>query len=156
MEKREENIQVQGHAPTDNIAGNEFPFNAGSTYTRYSDEDLKEFKEIVNSKLAEARYDYELLRGTLSGTHENGTDDTSPSYKLVEDAADGFSKEEIARLAVRQQKFIENLQNALVRIENKTYGICRISGKLISKERLRSVPHTTLCIDAKLEMSRIN
>jgi DnaK suppressor protein len=156
MEKREENMENYGHAPSDNIAGSEFPFSEGSTYTRYSDEDLREFKEIVNNKLNEARSDYELLCGTLSGEQDNDINDTSPSYKLIEDAGDGFSKEEIARLAIRQKKFIENLQNALVRIENKTYGICRISGKLISKERLRSVPHTTLCIDAKLEMSRVN
>jgi DnaK suppressor protein len=144
-----------GKAPEDNVNGNEFPVGSSAKYNRYSDEDLNEFREIVRAKLIEARNDYELLRGTLALKDENGTHDTSPGFK-PEEAGDIFSKEEIAQLAVRQKKFIENLQNALIRIENKTYGICRISGKLIAKERLKSVPHTTMCIDAKLEMSRLN
>ena len=152
MEQRDE---MRGHAPNDNITGSEFPFKAGAGFIRYSDQELKEFREIVSTKLAEARADYESLRGTLTGRDDNGIDDTAPSYKNLEDA-DSSSKEEIAQLAIRQKRLIENLQNALVRIENKTYGICRISGKLIARERLKSVPHTTLCIDAKLEMSRAN
>lgn len=155
MKKRESKKGTGGKAAPDNVDGAEFPMNHTGVI-RYSDEDLKEFREIVASKLSEAQSDFELLRGTMSRTNDNGTDDTSPSFKLAEDAGDIFSKEEIAQLAIRQQKFIENLKNALVRIENKTYGICRITGKLISKERLRSVPHTTLSIDAKLEFSRLN
>jgi DnaK suppressor protein len=124
--------------------------------TRYSDEELKEFRQLVMTRLEEARIDYTLLRETLSRKDDSGTDDTSPVFKLAEEANDIFSKEETAQLAIRRQKYIEQLQNALVRIENKTYGICRITGKLIAKERLRSVPHTTLSIDAKVEAARSN
>ena len=120
------------------------------TRTRYSDKELKEFKELIHFKLLEATKDYELLKSTLSHKDDHGTDDTSPTFKLLEDGSDVLTKEETAHLAQRQEKFIQNLQNALVRIENKTYGICRVTGKLISKERLRSVPHATLGIDAKL------
>jgi len=121
-------------------------------YMRYSDGELQEFKVLIETKLQEARTDYELLKGSLMRQHDNGTDDTSPTFKLAEDS-DVFSKEETAHLAIRQKKFIDNLQNALVRIQNKTYGICRVSGKLIAKERLRMVPHTTLSIDAKLDIT---
>ena len=121
--------------------------------TRYTDVELKEFKELILKKLAEAQKDFELLKSTLSHKDDHGTDDTSPTFKLLEDGSDVLSKEETAHLAGRQEKFIQNLQNALVRIENKTYGICRVTGKLISKERLRSVPHATLAIEAKLEQS---
>jgi RNA polymerase-binding transcription factor DksA len=121
------------------------------TRTRYSDIELKEFKELILKKLTEAQKDYELLKSTLSHKDDHGTDDTSPTFKLLEDGSDVLSKEETAHLASRQEKFIQNLQNALIRIENKTYGICRATGKLISKERLRSVPHATLAIEAKLE-----
>ncbi|MCX6295052.1 MAG: TraR/DksA family transcriptional regulator [Bacteroidetes bacterium] len=121
------------------------------TRTRYSDNELKEFKELILKKLTEAQKDYELLKSTLSHKDDHGTDDTSPTFKLLEDGSDVLSKEETAHLASRQEKFIQNLQNALIRIENKTYGICRATGKLISKERLRSVPHATLAIEAKLE-----
>ena len=124
------------------------------TRTRYSDNELKEFKELIRKKLGEAQKDYELLKSTLSHKDDHGTDDTSPTFKLLEDGSDVLSKEETAHLASRQEKFIQNLQNALIRIENKTYGICRATGKLISKERLRSVPHATLAIEAKLEQSR--
>ena len=124
------------------------------TRTRYSDNELKEFKELILKKLGEAQKDYELLKSTLSHKDDHGTDDTSPTFKLLEDGSDVLSKEETAHLASRQEKFIQNLQNALIRIENKTYGICRATGKLISKERLRSVPHATLAIEAKLERSR--
>ncbi len=123
------------------------------TRTRYSDNELKEFKELNLKKLSEAQKDYELLKSTLSHKDDHGTDDTSPTFKLLEDGSDVLSKEETAHLASRQEKFIQNLQNALIRIENKTYGICRATGKLISKERLRSVPHATLAIEAKLEQN---
>lgn len=121
--------------------------------TRYADSELKEFKQLILKKLEEARKDFELLKSTLSHKDDHGTDDTSPTFKLLEDGSDVLSKEETAHLASRQEKFIQNLQNALIRIENKTYGICRATGKLISKERLRSVPHATLAIEAKLEQS---
>jgi len=120
---------------------------------RYSDSELKEFKQLIHEKLDEAQKDYELLKSTLSHKDDNGTDDTSPTFKLLEDGSDVLSKEETAQLAIRQEKFMQSLQNALIRIENKTYGICRVTGKLISKERLRSVPHATLSIDAKLEQN---
>ena len=123
------------------------------TRTRYSDSELKEFKELILKKLAEAQKDFELLKSTLSHKDDHGTDDTSPTFKLLEDGSDVLSKEETAHLASRQEKFIQNLQNALIRIENKTYGICRATGKLISKERLKSVPHATLAIEAKLEQN---
>jgi RNA polymerase-binding transcription factor DksA len=116
---------------------------------RYSDKELKEFRELILRKLDEAYRDFEQLKETLSLQDDNGTNDTSPTFKLTEDAADVFTKEETAQMAARQQKFIEHLKNALIRIENKTYGICRATGKLIAKERLRSVPHATLSIDAK-------
>lgn len=120
---------------------------------RYSDSELEEFKQLIHEKLDEAQKDYELLKSTLSHKDDNGTDDTSPTFKLLEDGSDVLSKEETAQLAIRQEKFMQSLQNALIRIENKTYGICRVTGRLISKERLRSVPHATLSIDAKLEQN---
>ncbi len=123
---------------------------------RYSDEDLQEFKKIVCSKLEEARQDYNDLKGIIMKEDDHGTDDTSPVFKIMEEAGDGTSREEVSQLAFRQLKFIESLQNALIRIENKTYGVCRVTGKLIAKERLRAVPHTTMCIDAKIEISRFN
>jgi RNA polymerase-binding transcription factor DksA len=122
--------------------------------SRYSDAELKEFRELINKKLDEATRDYELLKNTLSHKDDHGTDDTSPTFKLLEDGSDVLSKEETAHLAARQEKYIQNLKNALIRIENKTYGICRVTGKLIPKERLRSVPHATLSIDAKLGQNR--
>lgn len=118
--------------------------------TRYSDKELEEFRVIINDKIAEALKDFELLKNTLAHRDEHGTDDTSPTFKVLEDGSDAMSREEIAQLASRQEKHIQNLRNALVRIENKTYGICRVTGKLIPKERLRSVPHATLSIEAKL------
>lgn len=122
--------------------------------SRYSDAELVEFKELINKKLDEATRDYELLKNTLSHKDDHGTDDTSPTFKLLEDGSDVLSKEETAHLAARQEKYIQNLKNALIRIQNKTYGICRVTGKLIPKERLRSVPHATLSIDAKLGQNR--
>ncbi|MEO5645272.1 MAG: TraR/DksA C4-type zinc finger protein [Bacteroidia bacterium] len=122
--------------------------------SRYTDAELKEFKGLIVHKLDEASRDYELLKNTLSHKDDHGTDDTSPTFKLLEDGSDVLSKEETAHLAARQEKYIQNLKNALIRIENKTYGICRVTGKLIPKERLRSVPHATLSIDAKLSQNR--
>jgi DnaK suppressor protein len=127
------------------------PFiNNKDTRTRYNDKELTEFKEIIVAKLNEAKTDYDLLKQTLTNTDNHGTDDTSPTFKLLEDGSDILSKEEVAQLASRQEKYIVSLQNALVRIQNKTYGICRVTGRLIPKERLRSVPHATLSMDAKI------
>lgn len=120
------------------------------TRSRYTDKELAEFRGIINEKIAEAEHDYELLKNTLAHRDEHGTDDTSPTFKVLEDGSDAMSREEIAQLAARQDRYIQNLKNALIRIENKTYGICRVTGKLIPKERLRSVPHATLSIEAKL------
>jgi DnaK suppressor protein len=117
--------------------------------TRYSDEELEEFKQIIFDKLDKARKDFELLKSAITQSESNDTQDTSPTFKVLEEGAATLSKEEAGRLAQRQQKFIQHLQAALIRIENKTYGICRETGKLISKERLRAVPHATLSIDAK-------
>lgn len=118
--------------------------------TRYSDEELQEFKELILKKLAKAQADYELLKASVNNTEGNDVADTSPTFKVLEEGVTTLSKEESGRLAERQMKFIQHLQAALVRIENKTYGICRATGKLIPKERLRAVPHATLGIDAKL------
>lgn len=117
--------------------------------TRYSDEELAEFKEIILAKLAKARKDFDILKSAITMSESNDTEDTSPTFKVLEEGASTLSKEEAGKLAERQQKFIQHLEAALVRIENKTYGICRETGKLISPERLRAVPHATLCIDAK-------
>jgi len=117
--------------------------------TRYSPEELQEFKDIIEKKLDEARKDYELLKNAFSNKDDHGTDDTSPTFKLLEEGSDVLSKEETGQLAARQKKFIENLEAAMVRIQNNTYGICRVTGKLIPKERLRVVPHATLSIEAK-------
>jgi len=118
--------------------------------TRYSDAELEEFREIILKKLEKARNDLKLLMEAYTNNDEHGTNDTSPTFKVLEEGYHVLSKEENSKLAARQQKFIQSLENALIRIENKTYGICRATGKLISKERLRSVPHATLSIDAKL------
>jgi len=117
--------------------------------TRYTDEELEEFKALIEAKLEKAREDYKLLKATITNSEGNGTDDTSPTFKVLEEGASVLSKEEAGRLAQRQQKFIGHLEAALMRIGNKTYGICRETGVLISKERLRAVPHATLSIDAK-------
>lgn len=114
---------------------------------RYSDSELAEFKEIILQKLAQAKADYDLLRQDI--THSNDTQDTSPTFKVLEEGAATLSKEETSRLTAHQLKFIRNLEMALVRVENKTYGICKTTGKLIPKERLLRVPHTTECIEAK-------
>jgi DnaK suppressor protein len=117
--------------------------------TRYSDAELAEFKELIQNKLKEAQVDYQLLVGSLSHNDDHGTDDTGRTFNMMEDGSETLSREEVAQLAARQEKFIQNLQAALVRIENKTYGLCRVTGKLIPKERLRLVPHATMSIDAK-------
>ncbi len=120
---------------------------------RYSDSELEEFRTIIRAKLEEARKDYALLKQTLANTDNNGTEDTSPSFKMIEDGSETLGREETAQLAGRQEKFIKHLEDAMLRIRNKTYGICRVTGKLISKERLRLVPHATLSIEAKQQMS---
>ncbi|MDR1809425.1 MAG: TraR/DksA C4-type zinc finger protein [Prevotella sp.] len=117
--------------------------------TRYSDAELNEFREIILEKLAKAKEEYDLLKATIMNSDGNDVTDTSPTFKVLEEGASTLSKEEAGRLAQRQMKFIQNLQSALIRIENKTYGICRETGKLIPKERLRAVPHATLSIEAK-------
>ena len=117
--------------------------------TRYSDAELQEFKEIIDEKLRLARRDYDEMMRQLMNADGNDCDDTSPTYKVLEEGSATQSKEELIQLANRQQKFIQGLQAALVRIENKTYGICRVTGKLIPKERLRAVPHATLAVDSK-------
>lgn len=122
--------------------------------TRFSDEELQEFREIIMKKLEEAREGLKLLTEAFTTQNENDTNDTSPSFKILEEGSQVLSKEENGQLAARQQKFIRDLENALIRIENKTYGVCRVTGKLISKERLRSVPHATLSIEAKLSQNK--
>ena len=117
--------------------------------TRYNDEELAEFKELILQKLDKARKDYEILKSAITLSESNDTQDTSPTFKVLEEGAATLSKEEAGKLAQRQMKFIQHLEAALVRIENKTYGVCRETGKLIAKERLKAVPHATLSIDAK-------
>lgn len=116
---------------------------------KFSDIELEEFKELILHKLKEAHVDYTLLVGSLSHNDDHGTDDTGRTFNMMEDGSETLSREEVAQLAARQEKFIQSLQAALVRIENKTYGICRVKGTLIPKERLRLVPHATMSIDAK-------
>lgn len=120
-----------------------------SEKTRYSDAELEEFKELIDKKLDEARKDLVLLKKSLSHEDDNSTDDTANTFKMMEDGSETLSREETAQLASRQEKFIKHLEDALTRIQNKTYGICRVTGKLIKKERLRLVPHATLSIEAK-------
>ncbi len=122
--------------------------------TRYSDEELQEFRQIILKKLEDARAGLKVLTEAYTTQNENDTNDTSPSFKILEEGSQVLSKEENGQLAARQQKFIRDLENALIRIENKSYGICRATGKLISKERLRSVPHATLSIEAKLNQNK--
>ena len=119
----------------------------------YSDEELQELKQIILEKLAEAKAEYKYLREIVTGSG-NGTDDTTPTFKSVNEGAETLSKEEVGQLAQRQYKFIQNLEAALVRIENGTYGVCRMTGKLIPKERLRLVPHATLTVEAKEMMNK--
>lgn len=122
-----------------------------SEQLRYSDSDLAEFKEIILKKLESAKQELNYLMGQIKSENENGTDDTASAYLAIDDGAASQQKENVSQLAARQQKFIDNLEAALIRIENKTYGICRVTGALISKERLKAVPHTTQSIAAKLK-----
>jgi RNA polymerase-binding transcription factor DksA len=116
---------------------------------RYSDADLTEFKELIQMKLEKAKNDLDLIRSAYLNDLNNGTDDTSPTFKAFEEGSETMSKEANSQLAIRQEKFIRDLKNALIRIENKTYGICKVTGKLINKERLKLVPHATMSIEAK-------
>lgn len=116
---------------------------------RYSDAELQEFKKLILQKLETARKDYEELRAAITHSASNGVEDTSPTFKVLEEGASSLSKEESGQLAQRQYKFIQSLEAALIRIENKTYGVCRETGKLIPKERLMLVPHATLSVEAK-------
>lgn len=118
--------------------------------TRYSDEELEEFRTIINEKLALAKRDYDLMMASITNQDSNDVDDTSPTYKALEEGSVTQSKEEIITMAARQQKFIQGLKAALIRIENKTYGIDRLTGKLIPKERLKAVPHATLSVESKM------
>jgi RNA polymerase-binding transcription factor DksA len=122
--------------------------------TRYTDEELEEFKQIILDKLEKARRDLKMLTEAFANSNEHDISDTSPTFKVLEEGYQVNSKEENSKLAARQDKFITALENALIRIENKTYGVCRVTGKLISKERLRIVPHATLSIEAKLNQSK--
>jgi len=116
---------------------------------KYSEEELQEFKEIILKKIETAQEDLAMIRSSYMNDSNNGTDDTSPTFKAFEEGSETMSKESNVQLAIRQEKFIRDLQNALLRIENKTYGVCRVTGKLIQKERLKLVPHATLSIEAK-------
>jgi RNA polymerase-binding transcription factor DksA len=116
---------------------------------RYSDKDLEEFKILLQEKIKKAEHDLELIQSAYMNNHNNGTDDTSPTFKAFEEGSATMSKEANSALAIRQEKFIRDLKNAVIRIQNKTYGICRVTGKLINKERLKLVPHATLSIEAK-------
>jgi len=116
---------------------------------RYSDEELQEFKALVLEKLEQAKSEYDMLKSMVNHSTSNDTEDTSPTFKVLEEGASSLSKEELGQLASRQFKLIQNLEAALIRIENKSYGICRITGKLIPKERLRLVPHATLSVEGK-------
>ena len=120
---------------------------------RYNDKDLETFKKIIDEKISKAQRDLELIRSAYMNDGNNGTEDTSPTFKAFEEGSQTMSKEANTQLAIRQEKFIRDLKNALIRIENKTYGVCRITGKLISKKRLKLVPHATLSIEAKNSLS---
>ncbi len=117
---------------------------------RYSDSDLQEFRVIIEDKISKAEEDLALLRSSYMNDGNNGTEDTSPTFKAFEEGSETMSKEANVQLAIRQEKFIRDLKNAILRIENKTYGVCRVTGKLIQKERLKLVPHATLSIEAKM------
>lgn len=116
---------------------------------RFSDSDLAEFKELIQAKIEKAQSDLDLIKSAYMNDLNNGTDDTSPTFKAFEEGSETMSKEANSALAIRQEKFLRDLKNALFRVENKTYGICRVTGKLIAKERLKLVPHATMSIEAK-------
>jgi RNA polymerase-binding transcription factor DksA len=122
---------------------------AGRKKNRYTDKELERFKKLIVQKIDQAKQDLDLLKSAYMNDSDNGTDDTSPTFKAFEEGSETMSKEANTQLALRQEKFIRDLKNALIRIENKTYGVCRITGKLIKKKRLMIVPHATLSIEAK-------
>ncbi len=122
---------------------------ASNNTVRYSDNELAEFKILIQEKIDKAQHDLELIKSAYMNDHNNGTDDTSPTFKAFDEGSAVMSKESNSQLAIRQEKFIRDLKNALIRIENKTYGVCRVTGKLINKKRLELVPHATLSIEAK-------
>ena len=122
---------------------------AGSKKNRYTDKELERFKKLILQKIDQAKQDLDLLKSSYMNDSDNGTDDTSPTFKAFEEGSETMSKEANTQLALRQEKFIRDLKNALIRIENKTYGVCRVTGKLIKKKRLMVVPHATLSIEAK-------
>ncbi|RAJ12150.1 TraR/DksA family transcriptional regulator [Olleya aquimaris] len=122
---------------------------ASDINVRYSDKELAEFKVIIQDKIKQAQHDLELIKSAYMNDHNNGTDDTSPTFKAFDEGSETMSKESNSALAIRQEKFIRDLKNALIRIENKTYGVCRVTGKLINPKRLELVPHATLSIEAK-------
>jgi DnaK suppressor protein len=153
MKKTETNSKT-----TKNLVNKVKPLEKPSTEiikNRYSDEELEEFRDLIEKKLDEAKQDLVLLRSSLSHSDDNSTNDTANTFKMMEDGSETTSREETAQLAVRQEKFIQHLENAISRIENKTYGICRVTGKLIQKERLKLVPHATLSIEAKQKLDRM-
>ena len=127
--------------------------NDDNLVLRYTDKDLTHFRKIIEEKISKAQHDLELIRSAYMNDGNNGTDDTAPTFKAFEEGSQTMSKEANTQLAIRQEKFIRDLKNAIIRIENKTYGICRVTGKLISKKRLELVPHATLSIEAKNKMS---
>ena len=127
--------------------------NDDNLVVRYTDKDLTHFRKIIEDKISKAQHDLELIRSAYMNDGNNGTDDTAPTFKAFEEGSQTMSKEANTQLAIRQEKFIRDLKNAIIRIENKTYGICRVTGKLISKKRLELVPHATLSIEAKNKMS---
>lgn len=122
---------------------------AGDLKNRYSDADLAEFKTLILDKIKKSEHDLELIKSAYMNDHNNGTEDTAPTFKAFDEGSAVMSKESNSQLAIRQEKFIRDLKNALIRIENKTYGVCRVTGKLINKKRLELVPHATLSIEAK-------
>ena len=122
---------------------------ADGNTVRYSDKDLAEFKVLIQEKINKAQHDLELIKSAYMNDHNNGTEDTAPTFKAFDEGSAVMSKESNSQLAIRQEKFIRDLKNALIRIENKTYGVCRVTGKLINKKRLELVPHATLSIEAK-------
>jgi RNA polymerase-binding transcription factor DksA len=122
---------------------------ASDINVRYPDKDLANFKVIIHEKIKSAKHDLELIKSAYMNDHNNGTDDTSPTFKAFDEGSETMSKESNSALAIRQEKFIRDLKNALIRIENKTYGVCRVTGKLINPKRLELVPHATLSIEAK-------
>ena len=122
---------------------------ANETTVRYADKDLAEFKVLIQEKIEKSQHDLELIKSAYMNDHNNGTEDTSPTFKAFDEGSAVMSKERNAQLAIRQEKFIRDLKNALIRIENKTFGVCRVTKKLIGKERLKLVPHATLSIEAK-------